>query len=558
LKITSVKKTVLLVAVVAVLAIAALARWGIDDPFIRFAALFALAEGVVGALGVAACILVGCRVVLRLLPHDRREYYRRHTIRFAAVILAGVVVFVALLWVLNRHWFPAKLHPVSIAADPGLLLLVMWAMWSVLVPSVVRALILIPGALVYAVAVFVLLAVSGGGSRVGDQVSTRELGALGYVSWVPADVTGDKVGVSWDDEEKSFDGFNIYCSGISPSAYLINMRGDVVHEWSAQVEKDEYFGHVELLPGGDVLVTVTGRGLLLRLDWDSNVVWRLDDAFYHHDMAVARNGEVHLIARRFDLATVHGRPVPIIHDFIVTLSPDGKPIKERSFVDLMADEIPENKPLQIYRWMLTPRNLKRMVADKKKGVFARMTKSPLDVTHANSLEILERDYGGPFTRGRLLVCARDLDLIGVVDLETNTLAWSWGTGLLDRPHHPTMLDNGNILIFDNGMHRGASRVIELDPELREIVWVFDNKEFFSHSRGANQRLPNGNTLVTNSNSGHVFEVTLGGEIVWEFYNPATRERPSGNTGETVKERAAIYRMMRITDPENYPCLEQLQ
>jgi hypothetical protein len=558
LKIASVKKTVLLLAVVAVMAIAAFAWWGIDDPFIRFAAIFALAEGVVGALAFVVGYLVGCRIVLRLLPKGRREYYRRHTIRFTGVILASVFVFVTLLWVVNRHWLPAKLHPVSIAADVGLLMLVLWAMWSVLVPSMVRALILIPGAAVYAVAVFLLLAVSAGGSRQAKQVSTKELGALGYVSWVPADVTGDKVNVSRDDEEESFDGINIYCSGISPSAYLMDMHGNVVHEWSAEVEEGEYFGHVELLPEGDVLVTVTGRGLLLRLDWDSNVVWKLDDAFYHHDMAVTGNGDVYLLAREFDLVTLHGRPAPIIRDFIVLLSAGGEVKKELSFVDIMQNEIPANKPGQIYRWMLTPGNLKRMVADKKNGFFARMTKSPLDVTHANTLEFLERDYGGPFTQGALLVCARDLDLVGVIDPETDSLVWSWGAGILDRPHHPTMLDNGNILIFDNGMHRGASRVIELDPELREIVWAFDSKEFFSHSRGASQRLPNGNTLVTNSNSGHVFEVTMEGEFVWEFYNPATRERHNHNTGETVRERAAIYRMMRITDAERYSCLDKIR
>jgi hypothetical protein len=33
------------------------------------------------------------------------------------------------------------------------------------------------------------------------------------------------------------------------------------------------------------------------------------------------------------------------------------------------------------------------------------------------------------------------------------------------------------------------------------------------------RLPNGNTLIVESDAGRAFEVTAEGEIVWEFLNP---------------------------------------
>ena len=67
--------------------------------------------------------------------------------------------------------------------------------------------------------------------------------------------------------------------------------------------------------------------------------------------------------------------------------------------------------------------------------------------------------------------------------------------------------------------------------------------------GGNQRLPNGNTLITESCSGRVFEITKDGRIVWEFYNP--------NIKTETQERETIYRMTRITNPENYPKLQQL-
>ena len=63
-------------------------------------------------------------------------------------------------------------------------------------------------------------------------------------------------------------------------------------------------------------------------------------------------------------------------------------------------------------------------------------------------------------------------------------------------------------------------------------------------------MPNGNTLITESDSGHVFEVTKDGSIVWEFYNPEVNIK--------AKKRTAIYRMMRIMNPEDFPLLRMLK
>ena len=43
--------------------------------------------------------------------------------------------------------------------------------------------------------------------------------------------------------------------------------------------------------------------------------------------------------------------------------------------------------------------------------------------------------------------------------------------------------------------------------------------FFSELCGTCQRLPNGNTLITESTRGRAFEVTPDKEIVWEFVSP---------------------------------------
>ena len=132
-------------------------------------------------------------------------------------------------------------------------------------------------------------------------------------------------------------------------------------------------------------------------------------------------------------------------------------------------------------------------------------------------------------------------LIGIIDIDDGRLLWSWGRGVLENPHHPTLLDNGNILIFDNGNRREYSRIVELDPVAGGVSWDYEANppsSFFSFWAGANQRLPNGNTLVTESSQGRVFEITKDGKIVWEYNSHFIL--PNG-------KKATIYRMMRLSD-----------
>ena len=68
----------------------------------------------------------------------------------------------------------------------------------------------------------------------------------------------------------------------------------------------------------------------------------------------------------------------------------------------------------------------------------------------------------------------------------------------------------------------------------------NGEDFFSRTRGSIQRLPNGNTLITESDRGYVFEVTPEGETVWRFANPDIRENGT---------RIAIWRMLRFRRAE---------
>ena len=96
---------------------------------------------------------------------------------------------------------------------------------------------------------------------------------------------------------------------------------------------------------------------------------------------------------------------------------------------------------------------------------------------------------------------------------------------------------GNVLVFDNGGASGygkpspialngqniyarpTSRVLEIDPVTLKLVWSYTSPTFFATNISGAQRLPNGNTLVTEGPDGRLFEVTKDGKIVWEYIFP---------------------------------------
>ncbi|MFT7487020.1 MAG: outer membrane protein assembly factor BamB, partial [Candidatus Paceibacteria bacterium] len=165
----------------------------------------------------------------------------------------------------------------------------------------------------------------------------------------------------------------------------------------------------------------------------------------------------------------------------------------------------------------------------------------VDLIHANSVEFLEQPANAEpnklFAPGNVLVSMRHQDAVIIFHWETGELIWSWGRGEIYGPHDATVLDNGHLLIFDNGLGRGWSRVVEVDPNSGQIVWQYRGtppESFYSASRGSNQRLPNGNTLIAQSDAARAFEITPDGKPVWVWVNPARNEKGQSITIVRIK------------------------
>jgi len=346
--------------------------------------------------------------------------------------------------------------------------------------------------------------------------------ALPYLSWSEEEADPEKLGVMVWDEERAWPGFNLYTNDVN-EAYLMDMSGRRLHTWTLP-EKYTHCEHFELLAGGDIAIVCVGQALL-RLDRDSNILWRLRKPV-HHDVAHRDDG-VFLVPRAGRSREYKGRRVGF--DVVAFVEDGGEIIDNwRTWDHLEA--------LQELHWPTK-------IDEPYKGP---LPEKRHDYYHLNTVEILPDTLLGRqddrFRAGNILVCLRNVHLILVLDQDTHEITWSWGPGDVIFPHMPTMLENGNILVYDNGVWEDRSRIIELDPVTEEIVWLYEAdppESFFSKRRGSNQRLPNGNTLIAESEKGRVFEVTPDGEIVWEFWNPELSE----------KRRKRIYRFMRLSEDE---------
>jgi hypothetical protein len=360
---------------------------------------------------------------------------------------------------------------------------------------------------------------------VPDQATREMLQALGYADWVEGEADDRPGGVLSADPARVAPGANLYTSVPFASAHLLDADGRVLHEW-VDPEPDAKGWDLVVLAEDDSLLTLNGHGVVERWERDSTRRWRAAiDA--HHDLVEEPDGRLRVITRRTTTLERGELRVPIIDDCITTLSAAGERLDDLCFAPLLADRLDDER-LEVIR--------EHVAEHPDPGDWKSNT---LDVFHTNSIVLLPRDVPGLGRAGQALLSVRSLDLLMVIDLEARELVWTFdGSGRIERQHHATVLDDDRILLFDNGRVRRWSRVLELDPASGEVVWEYGSAEgerFFSKKRGSAQELVNGNVLVTNSEAGSVFEVTRGGEIVWEFLNPHVYEG----------KRATIYRMIRL-------------
>jgi len=360
--------------------------------------------------------------------------------------------------------------------------------------------------------------------KVIQSTSTRQglLHSLPYVAGT-VDKKYKKSGVLQYEKGQAFEGYNFFHSGLKPLAKLVDMNGITIHEWALPGHE---WHHVELLPNGDIIV-VAYENSLMRLNRDSQLIWR-HDGLFHHNAHVTDNGQIYAIVRKeIQVDEIH--PTNAIYDdIILEFSMDGEMTAEFSILEVVSDSQYE---------FLLPSVQDLPFPDTKNGAH-----EVLDIIHTNHIEVFDGSLAAMsdlFRKGNMLISMRNLNAIAILDGSTRKIIWLWGPTNLVFQHQPVLLNNGHILVFNNGVKK--SSIIEMNPMANSIVWRYAPDEgFFSITRGSNQKLPNGNVLITESNTGHVFEVTESKDRVWHYANPDFTEDG---------ERVFIWRMTRFVPEE---------
>jgi hypothetical protein len=359
-----------------------------------------------------------------------------------------------------------------------------------------------------------------------DSDAVRKLKSIGYVSGSSRAKSYENVTVY--EPDASFNSPSLYTSGHAPEAFLVDMKGSVLHRWHYDYDRalpghlgpstssgTEHWRFAHVMPNGDLIAIYEGQGLI-RLNRDSELLWSLPIGA-HHRLTIADNGDIYVLTREVKQIAEINPIDPVLEDFVTVVSPEGTVKRSISLLSAFTNSS--------YRPMLD-----RMPASG-------------DLFHTNALQILDgsgMDRLAAFAAGNIMVSLPVLDTIAVVDPVREAVVWCL-SGQWRFQHTPHLLPNGNILLFDNRGTVERSRVLEINTLTQQQVWSYDGGDanpFFSEFNGASQRLPNGNTLVTESENGRAFEVTPSGHVTWEFYNP----HRAGSRGDLI---ATLFEVQRL-------------
>lgn len=386
------------------------------------------------------------------------------------------------------------------------------------------------------------------------------MGGAGNPPWVYP------TGVTVYDPARAYNSF-ISFSGADGNTHLIDMDGNEVHRWPHEGLPGDVIdprlvggarGHVLLQlsrnddPRGGIFTNKT----VGELDWAGQLVWTWGgeapggSARQNHDWARLPDGNTLLLVASPHAVKEIG-PKEIGDQAIYEVAPDGRLLWSWVAGDHLQDFGFSKEGLAYLR-----ERVKRNPPD------------PYGYLEINDMQVLGPnrwfDAGDArFAPENIMIDARKGNVVLIVERKTGKVVWRLGpyfpgsefspdqrignktvpraVDQISGQHNAHLIAKGlpgagNLLLFDDqggagfppaplGIYAG-SRVLEIDPEKKNIVWQYTGENsgrpvwsFFSSFVSNAQRLPNGNTLIDEGMNGRFFQITSTGDIVWEYVSP---------------------------------------
>ncbi len=387
-------------------------------------------------------------------------------------------------------------------------------------------------------------------------------------------------GVTLYSKEKAYNGYTVFHS--AKGAQLIDMNGREVKTWTGTfgfpdrilpggylvTSSGRYKDQLEYLERAD----------LIQVDWDGNIVWKFDK----NVKIKTEDGEAYVAKQSHDWQRVslpagyfspgsqpktEGENTLIItHDRITVPEISPHAINDERIIEIDWDGN------IVWSWRASDHFEELGFDELAKSVIYRTPGSGTgkhNWLNINNISILGEnkwyDQGDErFHPDNILFDTRQANILGIIEKKTGKIVWRLGPdfsengvskklGEIMGQHHLHMIQKGlpgegDILVFDNGgpsgygaptetsttglnhYQRNYSRVLQFNPTTLDITWQYtpeeagfdlftDPTKFFSAYVSSAQRLPNGNTLITEGSDGRILEVTADHEIVWEYVNP---------------------------------------
>ena len=396
------------------------------------------------------------------------------------------------------------------------------------------------------------------------------------------------------NEPEAMPGYALIPGGFNNYTHLIDHLGRVVHSWQSEkrTSHGKLLDNGNLLQysvGPNPENPDIPDRSISEVAPDGNVVWQYTHTDrIHHDFLKMPNGNVLILmagVKTREEAIAAGRNPDIVpsggvdYDYIIEVRPTGSEggeiVWEWSTWDYLVQDFDASKDnygdTSEYPELIDINFLAETPISPLSG--------NLDWLHANAIDynpeldqivMSPRQYNELWVINYSAFAEEARTRSGRNSSKDDALLYRWGNPSayghgtaadqrLFRQHHTQWIDPGlpgagNILVFNNGwgfgedQRRFYSSIDEIVPPVdgygyrrepgapyspAEPVWTYTAEtptDFFSRIGGGVQRLPNGNTLISETTSGNLFQVTPEGKTVWQYVYPMDGDTPL-NQGE---------------------------
>ena len=321
------------------------------------------------------------------------------------------------------------------------------------------------------------------------------------------------------------DGYVVYSSAESGTINFLDAKGMVCNSVKLpdklMVSNLSPFDAIALDDGSVVAVyvregeQVQGHSMA-RID-SNGIVWRSTLSF-HHNVSLGEDGNLYALTQEM----VHKEDVdpvyPMLTDTVIIIDTDGNVLES---IDLWDAFINSEYKSWLYKYVQ-----ERYISSPDKIIRAT---SPRDIFHANAVQYIgaETALNNPYLeKGDLAVTLREMNAIAILDKDSRKVK-DVIVGPWNFPHDGEFTPDGMLWIFDNRWGHTRSRVIEYDIRNRTIVSQIPGDTdlwFYSLWSSMQQKLENGNVLLSVSNEGRLLVVDGNNSVVWEWVNPEQVEK----------------------------------